>query len=629
VSRRGWRRRILLAALVAGLGSGAGVSLGGSPAAAETTPAGGTTPACPSYNPPNTMTLVAGTPQSAKLGAQYATDLQVSISNSNGCPVTTGLAGIPVTFAAPSSGPSGRFASSGSNAVLVGTNAAGVAAAPQFAANRLPGGFAVVASSDYGTVGFSLVNTASGVPATISTVPASESATVGSRYAQSLEATVLDADGNPVEGVAVVFTLGASGGVGGGAGGSTAAAGASFSGGGTQVTETTDSSGVAASPSFTANGTAGSFTASAAAAGIVEPASFRLANLAGKPPKIGALAPAKQWATVSARYAKPLRVRVLGGNGKPLAGASITFTLGSGSAGGGGDGAGGSGGASSGASFVGGSSQVTEVADASGIATSPRFTANTTPGRFTATATMSGTAAAAAFSLDNRAGKPPALTVVGGAKRSATIGSRYAGSLVVKVRDGHGRPLQGAIVTFTLGSSGGADGGSGAASAAGASFVGGSAQATETTNAAGIASSPRLTANTTAGTFTATAFTTGATAAASFELHNVAGTPTALTTGVAANESTTVATRFPIRLAVTVTDAHQNPVAGVAVTFAAPARGPSGRFGKRRIVRAKTDANGVAIARPLVANGLTGGYVVLATAAGHSAAFALVNRPGG
>jgi len=614
------------AVLVSCLGLGAGVAFVGSPAAADTPPAATTT--CPTYNPPNTMTLVAGAPQSAKLGEPYATDLQVSISNTNGCPVTTGLAGLPVTFAAPESGPSGRFASSGANAVLVGTNAAGVAAAPQFTANHLPGGFAVVASSDYGTFGFFLVNTASGVPATISTLRASQSATAGSRYAEPLEATVLDADGNPVEGVPVTFTLGANGDSAGG-GGSTAAAGASFSGGGTQATETTDGSGVATSPTFTANSTAGRFTAGAATAGIAEPVSFRLANLAGKPPRIGALAPAKQSATVNARYRKPLRVRVLGGNGKPLPGASVTFTLGSGTAGGAG-GSGSSGGDSPGASFVGGSSQVTGTTDADGIAASPAFTANTTAGRFTATATTTGTTQAASFSLDNLSGNAPTVTLVGKAGRSAVVGGRYREPLEVKVRDGSGKPLQGASVTFTLGSSGGAVGGSGSGSEAGASFATGSTQATATTNAAGIAVSPALTANTTAGSFTASAATSGGARVMIFALRNLAGSAAAITPGAAATESVSVGTRFPIRLAVTITDTHQNPVAGVAVTFAAPARGPSGRFpGKRRMVRVKTDAKGVAIAPALVANKVAGGWVVRATAAGHSVAFALVNQPAG
>src|SRR5262249_12732634 len=151
------------------------------------------------------------------------------------------------------------------------------------------------------------------------------------------------------------------------------------------------SSGLATSPSFTADGTAGRFTASASTAGIVEPAAFRLANLAGKPPKIGALAPANQSGRVNARYRKPLRVRVLAGNGKPLPGASCPSPPGRGAAAGGGGGPGGTGGGPRGASFAGGSSQVTATTDADGIATSPAFNANTTAGQFTATATTTGT----------------------------------------------------------------------------------------------------------------------------------------------------------------------------------------------------------------------------------------------
>ena len=41
----------------------------------------------------------------------------------------------------------------------------------------------------------------------------------------------------------------------------------------------------------------------------------------------------------------------------------------------------------------------------------------------------------------------------------------------------------------------------------------------------------------------------------------------------------------------------------------------------------KTDARGVAVAPSFVAGRSQGGYVVRATAAGHSAAFALVNDP--
>lgn len=447
--------------------------------------------ACPTFNPPSTLVLAAGTPQSAPLGTPFETSFRVVLAAANGCPITTPLAGIAVTFTAPSTGPSGVFSASGTNAVLVGTDDAGTAAAPMFTANMLPGGYLVVAASSVGSVVFSVVNTPSSVPAEIR-VPS----------------------------------------------------------------------------------------------------------------------PSKQSAVVGARYAKPLRVEVVDATGKPVDGASVTFSLGTG------------------ASFDGGGAQAEELTDAFGFATSPTFFAGQAPGAFTATASVSGVTEPARFALDDLAAKPPRISIVDGGTSSAVVGAHYRRPLEVQVRNGAGRPLAGAAVTFSLGSSGPGASGTGS-TAAGASFVGGATQATETTNARGIASSPRLTANAAAGGFVATATVTGGRTVV-FSLRNRPAQPRALTAGAAANETTTLKTRFPIPLAVTVTDRSGNPVAGVAVTFSAPRAGATGRFtGGRRTVRAKSDARGIAVAPAFVAGSTPGGYVVRATAAGRSAAFALVNEPSG
>jgi len=115
-----------------------------------------------------------------------------------------------------------------------------------------------------------------------------------------------------------------------------------------------------------------------------------------------------------------------------------------------------------------------------------------------------------------------------------------------------------------------------------------------------------------------------------------------------------VGARFPIRLAVTVTDAESAPVPGALVTFAAPNRGPSGFFTIRsggalstsrtpsagmpgsppprsrvthpRRVQVKANACGVALAPAFTANRRAGGYVVVASVEGVKAAFALVNE---
>jgi hypothetical protein len=410
--------------------------------------------------------LAAGTPQSAKLGTPFSDTLQVALTNTNGCLITTPLAGIAVTFAAPGSGPSGTFLASGSNAVLVGTNAAGSATAPQFTANTLAGGYQVIASSDYGSVSFSLVNTASGVPATIAPLStASQAATVSTRYPIPLQVQVLDANGNPVTGANVSFSVGTgTGGAGGGSG--AGSAGANFSSGQSQASAPTNSSGIATSPLFTANSIPGKFTATATTAGISEPASFQLDNLSGKPPLLEPVGKHKLSATVGARYGRPLQVKLTNATHEPLEGVSVTFSLGSGSGGGGVVGSG-SGAESAGAAFLGGSTEASETTNASGVATSPRFEANTTAGTLTATATVSGVTNPTVFTLDNLAGKPPTIKKLGPAKRSAAVDSRYSRPLEVTLTDRKGKPLQGESVTFTLGASGGGAvgaGGSGAGS---------------------------------------------------------------------------------------------------------------------------------------------------------------------
>ena len=117
------------------------------------------------------------------------------------------------------------------------------------------------------------------------------------------------------------------------------------------------------------------------------------------------------------------------------------------------------------------------------------------------------------------------------------------------------------------------------------------------------------------------------TKAASFALHNLPQSLATIAAGVASTESTVAGTRFPVRLAVTVSDKNGNAVAGVTVRFAAP------RHGAKRAAstaqergRDQTD-KGVAVAPRFVANRTAGGYVVSASAGAHAAAFALVNQP--
>ncbi len=309
------------------------------PAAGETeTPGGSGGASCPLPNPPNTLTLVAGTPQTAQIDAAFATGLQVVLANGDGCPVT-GAAGVPVTFSAPSSGASGLFSGSGSRTVTVGSDATGAASAPPFTADATAGGYTVTASSPYGSVSFSLANTAAGVPARITAVgPTSRTATVTRRYAQPLEVRVLDGAGNPLVGATVMFTLSA----GGGACGVSSTASASFAGGaGEQASETTGAGGVASSPPFTANAAAGSLAATAvvtssggtgaqagavaAALGVTIEASFALRNLAGEPSRVAAGVGSTQSTATGTQFPVRLAVTVTDAEKNPVSGTQVTF----------------------------------------------------------------------------------------------------------------------------------------------------------------------------------------------------------------------------------------------------------------------------------------------------------------
>ncbi len=345
--RHGGRARAARAlVLVAGLGACAGMiagaparaagESGGSPSESGATGTG--TSNCPSPNPPNQLTLVAGTPQTTTLDTPFASGLQVALSNSDGCPVT-GAAGVAVTFSAPAAGASGRFSASDSNTVTVGADSSGSVAAPPFTANATAGSYTVAASSQYGSVSFSLTNTAAGVPAQLTAIPLKRrSASVSARFPEPLQVRVLDAGGNPVAGATVTFMLGSAS---AGVCATSAAASASFAGDGTQATATTDASGLASSPALTANNAAGSFSAtasvssgggdgteSAGKAGVasVAPVSFSLVNVAGKPAKIAPGVGSTQSAPAGAVFPIRLAVTVTDADKNPVPGAFVTFS---------------------------------------------------------------------------------------------------------------------------------------------------------------------------------------------------------------------------------------------------------------------------------------------------------------
>jgi hypothetical protein len=415
--RHGGRRAALALLFAAGLGACAG-AIAGAPALASGERGGepGGSPSeststsnCPSSNPPNQLTLVAGTPQTTTLDTAFANGLQVALTNSDGCAVT-GAAGVPVTFSAPAAGASGRFSTSNSNTATVGADGSGTVAAPTLTANGTAGSYTVAASSQYGSVSFSLTNTAAGIPAKLVATPLERrSAGVGGRFPKPLQAKVLDAGGNPVAGATVTFTFEPAT---AGACGTTSAATASFAGGATQATATTGASGLATSPAFTANTAAGSFTATASLASgggngnentgkggapAVTPVSFSLSNLAGNPAKLAPGVGSTQSTPAGTPFPIRLAVTATDAHKNPVSGALITFSA---------PGAGASGrftlrsGSPHHRAHVSYAHTVKVKTNTCGIAVAPAFTANDAPGGYVVMASAK-PARPAAFALVN------------------------------------------------------------------------------------------------------------------------------------------------------------------------------------------------------------------------------------
>jgi hypothetical protein len=280
-------------ALASGATGGSPGETGRSPGETGTSPTG--TVGCPASNPPNQMTLVAGTPQTAVLGSAFASGLQVELGNSDGCPVTSAAAGVPVTFSAPAGGASGVFSTSASNTVTVGADASGAVTAPPFNANSVAGSYAVTASSRYGSVSFSLTNTAAGVwcstldrrtprsagkPVKLAAgIGSTQSTPAGARFPIRLAVTVTDAEGNPVPGALITFSApltGASGRFTARARGPRHRARVSHP---YRVRVRTDACGIAVAPAFTADDTRGGYIVEATV-GHARPAAFALVNAA-------------------------------------------------------------------------------------------------------------------------------------------------------------------------------------------------------------------------------------------------------------------------------------------------------------------------------------------------------------
>lgn len=325
---------------------------------------------------------------------------------------------------------------------------------------------------------------------------------------------------------------------------------------------------------------------------------------------VAAMSPFAQNTTLNTTFASPFLATVTT-NGTPVPGVTVTFTAP---------------GAGAGGTF-GTNNFATATTDSNGVATSPTFTANGTPGTYVVIASAASTDATALFSLSNTL-EPTAIAVAGGSPQSTTFSTQFATPLSVTVLDASSKAVSGLPVTFTA-----PDG----------MFTDtDDVTTTATTNSSGVAIAAPYVASkaVTVGTYTVSATATDVTTSpaqtytTTFTLSN-----TIMPATITANTGTTpqtaaVSTAFAVPLSVTVMDGSTPPVPvpNAVVTFTAPAftldattmvpSAASGTFADSTTVTttAWTDASGVATAAAFTADALAGGpYNVSATVVVNSA----------
>lgn len=195
-------------------------------------------------------------------------------------------------------------------------------------------------------------------------------------------------------------------------------------------------------------------------------------------------------------------------------------------------------------------------------------------------------------------GASPGITPANGNAQSTMVSSNFSTALAVSISDANGNPITGVPVTFSAPS---------ATTRPGASL----SSSTAVTNSHGIAS-VTATANTVAGTYYASASSTGVTGSVQLQLTNTAGPAyTFIASQTSTPQSTLVNSAFSLPLIATAVDMYGNPVPGLPVSFAVPLSGATALLSASSGV---TDSNG-SVSVDASANGTAGSYLVAASIA--------------
>jgi adhesin/invasin len=416
------------------------------------------------------------------------------------------VANVSVTFAVASGGGS----STGNSRT---TNASGIATVGSWTLGSTAGTNTLTATS--GTLAGSPVTfTATGTVGQATTIAIAggnnQSAVAGTTLPVNPSVLVTDAGGNPVAGVSVTFAVASGGG--------------SITGG----SATTDAAGIAAVGSWTLGTTPGANTLTATSAGLTgSPRTFTATGTTGAAANIAVSAGDNQTQVVNSVLATDPAVIVTDAGGNPVQGIAVTFAVASG------------GGTANG---------VNRTTNVNGIATVGSWQLGTVAGTNTLTATSAGlTGSPVTFTATGNPGG------INAAQSSATVPNGQAGvptSISIQARDVFGNLRTTGGGTWSVAVSGAnsaappvTDNGDGTYSATYTPTASGNDQVTIRFSGNQIGGSP----------YTSTVVPAGASTIA---VNN------------GNNQSATVNTVLPTDPSIKVTDSNNNPVPGIAVTFA-------------------------------------------------------------
>jgi adhesin/invasin len=335
---------------------------------------------------------------------------------------------------------------------------------------------------------------------------------------------VTDANNNPVPGTAVNFLVNSGGG--------------SVTGG----AATTNAAGIATVGSWTLGTTAGINTLNATNASLTgSPVQFTATGLVGDPAIIVINGGNNQ--SVAAGSPVPIApsVRVTDQYNNNVQGVAVTFTPAAGS---------------------GSVTTTSTTTNSGGVATCGSWTLGTTAGTDTMTVTSLGLSGSPlTFTATGTAG-PATKYVVSSSSYSPAIGSPV--TITAQLTDQYNNPVAagGLLVTFTKNQTSG-------------SFSGANPALTGANGAATITLTMGMTVGTPYNVVATTATPTPAKTGTSPVITTVAATPTRIAMNTGNNQSATVNTAVATAPSALVTDAYNNPVSGVVVTFAVATGGGS------------------------------------------------------